>query len=173
MVLQHDNCSPVILVARDTASQHALIKGYSSDEATNAIISLFWLSAASRCISPWIERVSSQDNIADEISRGEFARARRLAWQEVELPLGSIWPVILDAIESKDGVTRQHVEAIHGRCYPSAWWTCPLIQILDDSLAGHLGKEIYTTPMGLAADDGLSANLPYLKSRLPSFWSGT
>ena len=58
--------------------------------------------------------MSSQDNIADVISRGEFARARRLAWQEVKLPLGSIWLVILDAIESKDGVTRQHVEAIHG-----------------------------------------------------------
>ena len=63
----------------------------------------------------------------------------------------------LDAIESKDGVTRQHVEAIHGRCYPSAWWTCSLIQILDNSLAGHLGKEIYTTPMGLAADDGATS----------------
>ena len=57
---------------------------------------------------------SLQDNIADEISRGEFARARRLAWQEVKLPLGSIWPVILDTIESKDGVARRHVEAIHG-----------------------------------------------------------
>ena len=58
--------------------------------------------------------MSSQDNIADEISRGDFARARRLAWQEVELPLGSLWPVILDAIECKDGVARHHVEAIHG-----------------------------------------------------------
>ena len=98
----------------NTASQHALIKGYSSDEATNAIISLFWQSAASRCVSPWIVRVSSEDNIADEISRGDFARARRLSWQEVKLPLGSIWPVLLDAIESRDGVARHHVEAIHG-----------------------------------------------------------
>ena len=57
---------------------------------------------------------SSQDNIAVEMSRGEFARARRLAWQEVKLPLGSIWLVILDAIESKNGVDRQHVEATHG-----------------------------------------------------------
>ena len=59
---------------------------------------------------------SSQDNIAVEMSRGEFARARRLAWQEVKLPLGSIWLVILDvdAIECEDGVVRRHVEAIHG-----------------------------------------------------------
>ena len=54
---------------------------------------------------------SSQDNIAVEMCRGEFARARRLAWQKVKLPLGHTWPVILDVIESKDGVTRQQVEA--------------------------------------------------------------
>ena len=57
---------------------------------------------------------SSQDIIADEMCRGEFARARRLAWREVKLPLGSIWPVLLDALESKDGVARHHVEAIRG-----------------------------------------------------------
>ena len=168
MVLQHDSCSPVIPVAGVTASQHAqLRRSYQCHHIT-------LLAFCSIQVYISLDRArSSQDNIAVEMSRDEFARARRLAWQEVKLPLGSIWPVILDAIESKDGVTRQHVEAIHGRCYPSAWWTCYLIQNLDDTLARRLGKEIYTTPMGLAADDGLPANLPYLKSRLPSCRSGT
>ena len=104
----------VLCFSDNTASQHALIRGYSSDGATNTIISLYWLSAASRCISPWIERVSSQDNIADETSRGDFERARKLRWREVVLPLEAIWTVTLDAIECEDGVARRHVEAIHG-----------------------------------------------------------
>ncbi len=44
--------------------------------------------------SPWFERVSSEANISDDASRGDFARANRLGWKRVFPRLDAIEKVL-------------------------------------------------------------------------------
>ena len=66
------------------AAKHALQKGYGKDECINNLLAAFWTYTTKHNIQPHFERVSSQANISDEISRGDLARAHREGWKRIE-----------------------------------------------------------------------------------------
>jgi hypothetical protein len=81
-------------------ARHALKKGYSRDRDANTVVSLFWCHAAARQSAPWFERVESEAQLADGVSRDDWTMAAALGWLRVEPDLTPIWHIVLDAIEA-------------------------------------------------------------------------
>ena len=50
---------PYFSFVDNTSAQFALTKGYSTDDAVNALSSIFWATAAETATSPWFERLST------------------------------------------------------------------------------------------------------------------
>ena len=88
----------------NTASQWALTKGYSRDPEANVIVGLFWTSAALLGSHPWFERVGTNAQLADGVSRNDFADAKRLHWKQFDADLTEVWEVLVTSVE-------QHVVA--------------------------------------------------------------
>ena len=88
----------------NTASQWALTQGYSRDPEANAIFALFWTSAALLGSHPWFERVGTNAQLADGVSRNDFADAKRLQWKHFDADLTEVWEVVVTSVE-------QHVVA--------------------------------------------------------------
>ena len=95
-VFPHLLHGPVMAFDDNTASEHALTRGYSSDPSTNAIVSHFWGAATAAGASVWLERVSSAANIADAISRGDFTHAIAEGWHRATVDFSNLWPVLLE-----------------------------------------------------------------------------
>ena len=57
---------------------YALVKGYSRAADSARIVTLYHSCVSQLGITPWIEYVQSEDNIADLPSRGEFELLRIL-----------------------------------------------------------------------------------------------
>ena len=95
-VFPHLLHGPVIAFDDNTASEHALVRGYSSDPSTNVIVSHFWGAATAAGASVWLERVSSKANLADAIRRKLFAYAISEGWARVYPDFSKLWPVLLE-----------------------------------------------------------------------------
>ena len=85
---------PVLAFDDNTASEHALVRGYSSDNTTNVIVSHYWGAASASRSSVWLERVPSAANIADPISREDFAFAEAAGWVRVFPDFRKLWVVL-------------------------------------------------------------------------------
>ena len=73
---------PYLSFIDNTAAQFALTKGFSSDDASNTLSSIFWATAARNRCAPCFERVSSKANIADAVSRHDRGLMLRLGAKE-------------------------------------------------------------------------------------------
>ena len=65
---------------------YSLVKGYSRAPDSARVVNLFHGCVAQLEVTPWIEYVQSDDNIADLPSRGEFALLRALGGDEAFRP---------------------------------------------------------------------------------------
>ena len=92
--------SPYLSFINNTAAQFALSKGYSSDDAVNTLSSIFWASAAEWGSAPWFERVSSQANIPDGVSRGDFREAGQLGARQLEFDFHKVWDELIGAVRN-------------------------------------------------------------------------
>ena len=79
------------------AAKFALIKGYGKDTATNSIISMYWNMHAQQMRPPWVDRVSSKCNAADEVSRGDTTAAIRRGWIRLDPDLSEVYSCINQA----------------------------------------------------------------------------
>ena len=61
---------PALFFIDNDAATSALIRGTSDDETARLLIDIFWRTCTRSRITPWIERVCSKNNPADEPSRG-------------------------------------------------------------------------------------------------------
>ena len=68
----------VIFVIDNNSALGALQKGYSSRYPNSEVTREFWQICAEYVITPWFERVSSEDNVADDPSRNEFGTSETL-----------------------------------------------------------------------------------------------
>ena len=62
------------------AAKHALLKGYGKDECINNMLGMFWTTCAIEGSSPWFERVTSEANQSDEISRDNSDLVMKSGW---------------------------------------------------------------------------------------------
>ena len=83
----------------NTASQWALTKGYSRDPEASAIVGLFWTSAALLGAHPWFERVGTNAQLADGVSRNDFAHAKRLQLKHFDADLTEVWEAVVTSVE--------------------------------------------------------------------------
>ena len=98
----------------NTASQWALTKGYSRDPEANCIVGLFWTSAALLGSHPWFERVGTSAQLADGVSRDDFADAKRLGWKRSDADLTEVWEVVVASVEQHVVASRDAAVAIKG-----------------------------------------------------------
>ena len=61
---------PSIFFIDNDAALSAMIRGTSDDEAARILITIFWRICSDKKITPWLERVCSKNNPADDPSRG-------------------------------------------------------------------------------------------------------
>ena len=73
------------------------IKGYGKDPCINSVIAAYWMLQASLGTSPWMQRVSSTDNVSDAVSRQDLQDAHAKKWQEVKIDLDPVYQIILKA----------------------------------------------------------------------------
>ena len=69
---------PTIFFIDNEAAGAALVRGTSEDETARALVGCFWRVCIENNVTPWIERVCSRNNPADEPSRGARRRQRNL-----------------------------------------------------------------------------------------------
>ena len=84
---------PYILWEDNEPAKSALIKGHTGSEILNHLIGEFWEAAAISSTSPWLARVPSKDNVADAVSRRDFAMMEALGATPSPLP-ASWWPAL-------------------------------------------------------------------------------
>eukprot|EP00972_Heterocapsa_arctica_P029364 4322628-Heterocapsa_arctica.AAC.1 len=96
----------------NTAAQHCLIRGSSSNTAGNHLAALFWAAAARARAAPWFERVSSEDNLSDGISRQDFALAQSCGWRRLDFDFGPTFELLVSSFEAGRFDIRLDVESI-------------------------------------------------------------
>ena len=84
----------------NVGAEHALRKGFSRDRDANAVISLFWSVAAATGVRPWFERVPSNAQLADGVSRGSDELAVELGSRKLNFVYDDFWDIIVDMVEA-------------------------------------------------------------------------
>ena len=82
----------VTLLIDSECALDALIKGFSKFEDVIHLISVFWEAVAHFQICVYLDRVSTDSNISDDVSRGEFEGAVRMGWHFDEPDVEAIFP---------------------------------------------------------------------------------
>ena len=59
----------------------ALIKGYSRSEDVALIVTAFWEIVAKHQVNVYLDRVPTDSNISDGVSRSKIVEARSLGWE--------------------------------------------------------------------------------------------
>ena len=79
------------------AAKHALLKGYGKDECINNMLGMFWTNCATAGRSPWFERVTSEANLSDEISRDNMQLVKQSGWNIIDLELTETYKILIGA----------------------------------------------------------------------------
>ena len=79
------------------AAKHALIRGYGRDPAVNAAIGTYWCFLTATATEAWLDRVSSEANLSDEISRDKHELAQSRGWAHVELDYTEAYSIMEEA----------------------------------------------------------------------------
>ena len=80
----------------------ALQKGFGRDVKVNRLLGLIWRFVDGCNHHPQWERVTSEANISDAVSRGDFSMAHRLQWSLVQYDWHSLYQQLLRATTSMD-----------------------------------------------------------------------
>ena len=86
----------------NTAGEAALRKGYGKDPKVNGILASYWALAARRSWSPEFNRVSSEANISDAVSRGNLRHARQMGWSQLQVPADDVIAILAKAAGNLD-----------------------------------------------------------------------
>ena len=94
-VVARDQFDCLICFVDNTAAEHALNKGTSKNPALCWLLGSFWLWAAKRGLFVSFQRVTSQANLSDKVSRGDYSQAEQLRCQRWEPSFEKAWPDLL------------------------------------------------------------------------------
>ena len=76
------------------AGKHALLKGCCKCPAVNRSLGIYWTYHAQAGKEPWLERVASEDNISDKVSRLDTKWITETQWPVVNFDMSQIWPIL-------------------------------------------------------------------------------
>ncbi|OLP99308.1 hypothetical protein AK812_SmicGene18150 [Symbiodinium microadriaticum] len=94
-VVAQDQFDCIVCFVDNTAAEHALNKGTSKNPSLCWLIGAFWVWVARQNLFVSFQRVSSQANLSDKVSRGDFSEAQQLGCQQLEPPFEAAWPPLL------------------------------------------------------------------------------
>merc|ERR1712138_117291 len=80
----------VTLLIDSEAALDALIKGYSRVEDVALIVTAFWELVASHQVNVYLDRVPTDSNISDGMSRSRLEEIKELSWRSVYPDLQSV-----------------------------------------------------------------------------------
>ncbi|CAE7799181.1 unnamed protein product [Symbiodinium sp. CCMP2592] len=90
----------VVCFVDNSASEHALKKGYSKDAALTNLLGWFWSWVASRGLNLFFVRVSSKANLSDAASRGDWAPSDSLGCRRCSPDFGKTWGTLQKLTET-------------------------------------------------------------------------
>ena len=96
----------------NTAAQHALSRGSSSNPAVNTLVGWFWSFVAKVKAYPYFERVSSTSNCSDGISRGVFDFAKEQGWRHVDVNFAPVYAIMRDHLASTRASPKELLQRI-------------------------------------------------------------
>ena len=95
----------VLCFCDNTAAEHALAKGMTSDAALTTVLGGFWAWASARGLRITFIRVTSESNLSDGPSRGDMSQCLALGCTEVHLNLDPVWHLLLRAHQGGRGAS--------------------------------------------------------------------
>ncbi len=116
------------------AAKHAVIKGYCRERAMCNLLGCFWCLCAQSGVTPWFERVSSEANPSDEISRDVWDMVMSEQWTVLQLDIEPVTPILnkiaQDSVFSHKEAPGQLRLALAKQAIPQIWKTHPqLLQL--------------------------------------------
>ena len=93
-------------------ARHCLTAGYSGDSDHCSIVALFWLMSARTGVRPWFERVASESNIADAVSRFDFSDMEALGATEAGVDFDVLFCAVCEAIKKRGCPTMDAVSRL-------------------------------------------------------------
>ena len=95
-----DHLPPHILLFVDNEpARHALSKGFGRDHSLNKLLQVAWCFMERRAWWPVWQRVCSEANVSDAVSRFDFRYAEQHGWQWAEHDYESLLETLLRALE--------------------------------------------------------------------------
>ena len=107
-----DQFDCLICFVDNTAAEHALNKGTSKNAALCWLLGSFWLWAAKRGLFVTFQRVTSQANLSDKVSRGDFSEAEQLHCETWEPAFDRAWPDLLRLQQAPESTSSWDYQAV-------------------------------------------------------------
>ena len=107
-----DQFDCLICFVDNTAAEHALNKGTSKNAALCWLLGSFWLWAAKRGPFVTFQRVTSQANLSDKVSRGDFSEAEQLQCETWEPAFNRAWPDLLRLQQAPESTSSWDFQAV-------------------------------------------------------------
>ena len=107
-----DQFDCLICFVDNTAAEHALNKGTSKNAALCWLLGSFWLWAAKRGLFVTFQRVTSQANLSDKVSCGDFSEAEQLQCETWEPAFDRAWPDLLRLQQAPESTSSWDYQAV-------------------------------------------------------------
>jgi hypothetical protein len=95
----------------NAAGEGALRKGWGRGPPINGLLAMFSALSSRLGWHPHFERVKSEDNISDKVSRQDFSQAEALGWTRVSIPIADILDVMVMAASDLQQACTSAVDA--------------------------------------------------------------
>ena len=79
------------------AGRCALLKGFGRDVRINSLLSCVWQFLEAKQLAPHFQRVTSEANMSDAISRHKVQEALELGWTEIEMDWSAVYHILARA----------------------------------------------------------------------------
>ena len=117
------------------AAKHAVIKGYCRERAMCNLLGCFWCLCAHNGINPWMERVTSEANPSDEISRDIWDLVMDQRWTVLQLQLEPVIPILnkvaQDSVYAHKDAPRDLRLTLAKQAIPQIWRHHPALLQLE------------------------------------------
>ena len=89
----------VVCFVDNSASEHALRKGYSKDARLTNLLGWFWAWGASKELNVFFVRVSSKANLSDAASRGDWEPSDKIGCHRCQPDFQQSWQLLSELAE--------------------------------------------------------------------------
>ena len=89
-----------------------MAKGYTKDDAANAMVSIFWHAATEVGTVPRLEHVPSAAQLADGVSRRDRTLPEKNSWDKLDLQIDDLYELLLQILDEGGIAQWRHLRAL-------------------------------------------------------------